>query len=146
MSVLDEADAYASPATASTFPEDPDARRIEPDPECVTDPDFGAGPGPAAGVTAIVWATGFAVDYSWLKVDAFDEKRRGRSTSVASRPNPGSISSGFPWLSRRGSSFIWGVWHDAKHLADHIATQRKYLTYRDDRRPASGAEPEDPAR
>jgi putative flavoprotein involved in K+ transport len=35
-----------------------------------------------------------------------------------------------PWLSRRGSSFIWGVWHDAKHLADQIATQRKYLAYR----------------
>jgi hypothetical protein len=23
------------------------------------------------------------------------------------------------------------VWHDAKHVADHIATQRKYLEYRD---------------
>jgi putative flavoprotein involved in K+ transport len=38
---------------------------------------------------------------------------------------------GLPWQSRRGSSFIWGVWHDAKHVADHIATQRKYLAYRD---------------
>ena len=36
---------------------------------------------------------------------------------------------GLPWLSRRGSSFIWGVWHDAKFLADQIATQRKYLAY-----------------
>ena len=35
-----------------------------------------------------------------------------------------------PWLSRRGSSFIWGVWHDARHLADHIATRRSYLAYR----------------
>ena len=35
------------------------------------------------------------------------------------------------WLSRRGSSFIWGVWHDAKHVAGHIATQRTYLAYRD---------------
>jgi len=24
-------------------------------------------------------------------------------------------------LSMRGSSFIWGVWEDAKYLADHIA-------------------------
>jgi putative flavoprotein involved in K+ transport len=37
---------------------------------------------------------------------------------------------GLPWLSRRASSFIWGVWHDAKYLADHIATQRSYLAYR----------------
>nr|GFC34165.1 hypothetical protein [Tanacetum cinerariifolium] len=31
---------------------------------------------------------------------------------------------GLPWQSRRGSSFIWGVWHDAKYVADHIAIQR----------------------
>jgi putative flavoprotein involved in K+ transport len=23
------------------------------------------------------------------------------------------------------------VWHDAKHIADHIATQRKYVDYHD---------------
>lgn len=36
---------------------------------------------------------------------------------------------GLPWLSRRGSSFIWGVWHDARHIADHIATRRSYLAF-----------------
>ncbi|MFP3656453.1 FAD-dependent oxidoreductase, partial [Burkholderia sp. SIMBA_052] len=39
---------------------------------------------------------------------------------------------GLPWLSRRGSAFIWGVWHDAKHIADHIVTQRKDLAYYDE--------------
>jgi putative flavoprotein involved in K+ transport len=34
-----------------------------------------------------------------------------------------------PWQSRRGSAFIWGVWHDAKYLADHIARQQTYLNY-----------------
>ena len=33
------------------------------------------------------------------------------------------------YFCRRASSFIWGVWHDAGFLADHIATQRKYLAY-----------------
>ena len=28
---------------------------------------------------------------------------------------------GLPWLSMRGSSFIWGVWEDARYLASHIA-------------------------
>ena len=37
---------------------------------------------------------------------------------------------GLPWLSRRGSSFIWGVWHDARHVADQIAIQRAYHGYR----------------
>jgi len=48
---------------------------------------------------------------------------------------------GLPWLSRRGSSFIWGVWHDAKYIADHIATQRNYLSYRDARQRQQAAEP-----
>ena len=58
-------------------------------------------------------------------------RRASRSISVAYRRSPASISLVLPWLSRRGSSFIWGVWHDAKHVADHIVTQRKYLAYRD---------------
>ena len=37
---------------------------------------------------------------------------------------PGVSFLGLPWLSRRGSSFIWGVWHDAEYLAGHIATRR----------------------
>jgi putative flavoprotein involved in K+ transport len=29
----------------------------------------------------------------------------------------------------RASSFIYGVWHDAKYIADHIAMQHGYMTY-----------------
>ena len=29
-----------------------------------------------------------------------------------------------------GIKLIWGVWHDAKYLADHITTQRGYLAYK----------------
>lgn len=36
---------------------------------------------------------------------------------------------GLPWQSRRGSSFIWGVWHDARHIAEQIAIQNKYMDY-----------------
>ena len=38
---------------------------------------------------------------------------------------PGSYFIGLPQLSRRGSTFIWSVWHDA----GHIATQRTYSAY-----------------
>src|SRR5436305_600978 len=85
-----------------------------------------------AGVASIIWATGFAPDYAWLQVDAFDERGRPRHRRGVSS-EPGVYFLGLPWLSRRGSSFIWGVWHDAKYLADHIATQRGYLAYRSDR-------------
>jgi putative flavoprotein involved in K+ transport len=126
MSLLDEADAYAA-RNGLDLPDDPEARQIEPDPECVTNPILELNL-QEAGVTSIIWATGFAADYSWLKVDAFDAQGRPRHQRGVSA-EPGIYFLGLPWLSRRASSFIWGVWHDAKHLADRIATQRKYLDY-----------------
>ncbi|WP_203338757.1 flavin-containing monooxygenase [Nocardioides limicola] len=126
LALLDEADAWVE-LNGADLPEEPEARVLGDDPVSVTDPvlelDLAA-----AGITSIVWATGFATDYSWLKVDALDESgrpahRRGVSTE------PGIYFVGLPWLSRRGSSFIWGVWHDAKHIAGHITTQRSYLAY-----------------
>ncbi len=127
LSVLDEADAYIA-RNGLDLPEEPEARRLGPMPACATTPlhqlDLAD-----AGVTTVLWATGFAVDYGWLKVDAFDAEgkpKHQRGVSV----EPGIYFLGLPWLSRRGSSFIWGVWHDAKFLADHISTQCKYLEYR----------------
>ena len=81
-----------------------------------------------AGIASIIWATGFAVDDGWLKVDAFDENGRPKHQRGVSA-EPGICFLGLPWLSRRGSSFIWGVRHKAKYLADHTATQRKYMAY-----------------
>jgi putative flavoprotein involved in K+ transport len=127
LSLLDEADAYVA-RMGLDLPQEPEARELAPLPPCVTDPrrelDLAG-----AGVSCIIWATGFAVDYGWLQVEAFDangkpDHRRGVSSE------PGVYFLGLPWLSRRGSSFIWGVWHDARYLADHIATQRRYLAYR----------------
>ncbi|SEK01023.1 flavin-containing monooxygenase [Paraburkholderia diazotrophica] len=128
LSLLDAADAYVS-RNGIELPEDPEARFIPPDPECVTHPlselDLRK-----AGVSTIIWATGYAVDFSWLHVDAFDAKGKPQHQRGVSK-EPGLYFLGLPWLSRRASSFIWGVWHDAKHIADHIVTQRKYLAYRD---------------
>ena len=127
LSILDEADAYVA-RNGLDLAEEPEARKIEPDPDCVTNPTLELNLA-EAGITSIIWATGFAVDYSWLKVDAFDENGRPKHQRGVSS-EPGVYFLGLPWLSRRGSSFIWGVWHDAKYLADHISTQRKYLAYR----------------
>ncbi len=127
LSLLDEADAYVA-RNGLELPEEPEARKREPDPDCVTDPLLALDLA-QAGIVSIIWATGFALDFGWLKVDAFDEDGRPKHQRGVS-PEPGIYFLGLPWLSRRGSSFIWGVWHDAKFLADHIATQRKYLAYR----------------
>ena len=127
LSVLDEADIYIA-RNGLDFPEEPEARVVGPDPQCVTNPISELNLA-EAGITSIVWATGFDVDYSWLNVDAFDSEgkpkhQRGVSTE------PGIYFLGLPWQSRRGSSFIWGVWHDARFLADQIVIQNQYLAYK----------------
>jgi putative flavoprotein involved in K+ transport len=126
LSILDEADAYVA-RNGLDLPQEPEARIIDPDPQCVTDPILELNLA-EAGIATIIWATGFALDYSWLKVDAFDAAGKPRHQRGVST-EPGIYFLGLPWQSRRGSSFIWGVWHDAKFLADHIVTQRKYLAY-----------------
>lgn len=120
LSLLDDADAYIA-HNALDLPEEPDARRIDPDPACVSNPILELNLRDA-GVTAIVWATGFAYDFSWLKVDTFDAKGTPLHHRGVSKV-PGIYFLGLPWLSRRASPFIWGVWHDAAYLAEQIAAR-----------------------
>ncbi|MDJ0394848.1 NAD(P)/FAD-dependent oxidoreductase [Rhodococcus sp. G-MC3] len=124
LSILDEADAYAT-RNGLDLPEEPEARLHAEDPEYLSDPltqlDL-----ESCGVTTILWATGFAVDFGWLDVDAFDEVGKPKHQRGISS-EPGVYFLGLPWQSRRGSSFIWGVWHDAKFIADQIQIQRGYL-------------------
>ena len=126
-SLLDEADAYIA-HNGLDLPEEPEARRREPDPDCVTRPvlelDLAA-----AGISTVIWATGFGVDYGWIKLDAFDDRGRPRHQRGVSVQR-GIYFLGLPWQSRRGSSFIWGVWHDAGHIAEQIAIQSKYRSYK----------------
>lgn len=124
--LLDAADAYAA-ANGLDLPAEPEARRVGPDPACMTDPiltlDLAA-----AGISTIIWATGYSQDFSWIAADTFDANGRPRHRRGVSEA-PGIYFLGLPYQSRRGSSFIWGVWHDAKFIADHIAKMRGYLAY-----------------
>ncbi|QIL71501.1 NAD(P)-binding domain-containing protein [Diaphorobacter sp. HDW4B] len=126
LGMLDAADEYIK-KNGIDLPEEPEARKRLPDPECVAHPikelDLAE-----AGITSIIWATGYKVDFSWLQVDTFDANGKPKHHRGVSY-EPGVYFLGLPWLSRRGSSFIWGVWHDAKHVADHIAKQRRYSDY-----------------
>jgi putative flavoprotein involved in K+ transport len=126
LQVLDMADAYVA-RMGLDLPQDPDARIMFPDPESLQHP-LGALNLAKEGISTIIWATGFRQDFTWLKVDGFDERgapihQRGVSTE------PDVYFLGLPWQSRRGSSFLWGVWHDAKYVADQIEIQRSYMLY-----------------
>ncbi|CUK03309.1 putative oxidoreductase CzcO [Ruegeria denitrificans] len=126
LEMLDMADAYIE-RTGIDLPEDAEAREPFADPDSLTNPltsvDFAK-----EGITTIIWATGFRQDFSWIKADAFDAKGapiHQRGVSV----EPDIYFLGLPWQSRRGSTFIWGVWHDAKYIADQISIQRAYADY-----------------
>jgi len=121
LSVLNEADVYARNHNLD-MPEEPEAKIIRPAPQCMREPllelDLAN-----AGVTSIIWATGYVLDFDWLKLDTFDDKGRpAHERGVAKIP--GLYFLGLAWLARRASPFIWGVWHDAEYLAGHIASRR----------------------
>ena len=127
LALLDAADAYVE-CNGLDLPLEPAARELVADAPCITQPlrelDLGA-----AGVTSIIWATGYAADYSWLQVDTFNDGGKPSHQRGVGK-EPGIFFVGLPWLTRRGSAFIWGVWHDARHVAEQIAIQRKYQQYR----------------
>jgi putative flavoprotein involved in K+ transport len=103
------------------MPEDQGARVMERDPPWLVEPlrhlDFHA-----AGIGAVIWATGYAFDFGWIHVPVLDARgepihRRG-ITDV-----PGMYFLGLQWLSKMSSSFLSGVGDDAARLADHIAAR-----------------------
>jgi putative flavoprotein involved in K+ transport len=103
-------------------PDDVAARVILPDPACVTAPlqklDLAA-----ENIHAVIWATGYGVDFGWIDIPVFDANgeplHRGGITAV-----DGLYFLGLQWLSRMKSSFLSGVGDDAAALADHIAARR----------------------
>lgn len=121
------ADAYVE-RTGIDLPEEPEARNTFPDPDCLTNPirelELAK-----EGITSIVWATGFRQDFSWMDVDTFDERGAPKHQRGVSN-EPGIFFLGLPWQSRRGSTFLWGVWHDAKHVADQISIKQAYMAYK----------------
>lgn len=125
--MLDAADAYVL-ASGLDLPLEPEARKAWPEPSCLSNPLRSLNLADE-NVTTIIWATGYKQDFSWLKVDAFDEKGAPIHQRGVSK-EPGVYFLGLPWQSRRGSTFLWGVWHDAKFVADQIAIQRAYADYK----------------
>ncbi|MSP03332.1 MAG: FAD-dependent oxidoreductase [Acetobacteraceae bacterium] len=118
LAFLDASDAFAT-RLGLDLPDEPEARIIQPDPPCVTDPILEVSLRDA-GIGSIVWATGYALDFGWLDVPVCDARgaplhRRG-VTAV-----PGLYFLGLAWLSKRTSSFICGVGEDAAWLAERIA-------------------------
>jgi putative flavoprotein involved in K+ transport len=70
---------------------------------------------------AVIWATGFALDHSFVQLPVFDEDGRlvhQRGVTAA----PGLYFLGLPWQHTRGSALLGWVKNDAAHVAAQIAT------------------------
>lgn len=80
---------------------------------------------PFSGITSIIWASGFKRDYSWLDLDIFEEDGAPIHDFGLSK-EPGIYFLGLPFQTRRRSSFLFGVWYDAKYVATHIAMMQSY--------------------
>lgn len=103
LALLDAADAYIA-RNGLDLPLEPEARHLLPDPQCMTQPILELDL-VAAGVTSVIWATGYSVDYSWLKVDALgaDGKPRHQRGVPASRACISSACPGCHVEARRSS-------------------------------------------
>ena len=76
----------------------------------------------AAGITSVIWATGFTFDYSLVQLsvtdaDGFPLQERGVTAY------PGLYFLGMPYLHKQKSGLLWGVGEDADYLADHIVAR-----------------------
>jgi putative flavoprotein involved in K+ transport len=125
---LDLVDAHVE-RNSIDLPADPAARAVLPDPSCLAEPiqqlDLRA-----AGIGAVVWATGYRFDFDWIDLPVLNAEgapvHRGGLTSI-----PGLYFLGLPWLSKMNSSFLSGVGEDAAWLATHCRSRlEKYSSAR----------------
>ena len=71
-------------------------------------------------VDAVIWATGYRPDYSWIKLPIFDEDGRLRHRRGVTDV-PGLYFLGLTWQHTRGSALIGWVKDDAEFIAERIA-------------------------
>ena len=72
-------------------------------------------------VKAIIWATGYRPDYSWLEVPVLDRKGRLRHDGGVVSP-PGMYLMGTQFMRRRKSALIDGAGDDARDLSAHLVS------------------------
>lgn len=72
-----------------------------------------------AGISCVIWCTGFDANWDWLKAAVFDEQGQLLHRNGISKI-PGLYFVGFPWLSKRKSGTLYGISEDAGRIVEHI--------------------------
>jgi putative flavoprotein involved in K+ transport len=72
-----------------------------------------------AGITTVIWATGFKFDFSWIDAPVFDASGYP-VTDRGVTEVPGLYFIGLNWMHKRKSGILFGVNEDATYLARRI--------------------------
>jgi putative flavoprotein involved in K+ transport len=77
---------------------------------------------PAREISAIVWATGYELDFGWIQLPVLDEhgypvQRQGVTAEA------GLYFLGLHWMHTRKSGIILGAGRDACHVVDHLTAR-----------------------
>jgi putative flavoprotein involved in K+ transport len=75
--------------------------------------------GSELALDAVIWATGYRPDYSWIRLPVFDDGRLRHRRGVTDLP--GLCFLGLTWQYTRGSALIGWVREDAEFIAERIA-------------------------
>jgi putative flavoprotein involved in K+ transport len=75
-------------------------------------------------VDAVIWATGYRSEYSWIRLPIFDDDGRLRHRRGVT-DMPGLYFLGLTWQYTRGSALIGWVKDDAKFIAERIAAYQE---------------------
>jgi putative flavoprotein involved in K+ transport len=70
-------------------------------------------------VDAVIWATGFSLDHSWIKLPIVDQDGTARHRRGVT-DLPGLYFLGLPWQHTRGSALLGWVKEDAEYIAGRI--------------------------
>jgi len=71
-------------------------------------------------VENVVWCTGFATDYGWIRVPVLDTRGRPVHHRGVAAAAPGLYFAGLPFQSSLASHLVGGVGADARHITDQI--------------------------
>jgi putative flavoprotein involved in K+ transport len=78
--------------------------------------------GSELALDAVIWATGYRPDYSWIRLPVFDDGRLRHRRGVTEVP--GLLFLGLTWQYTRGSALIGWVRDDAEFIAERIAADQ----------------------
>ena len=78
--------------------------------------------GATAAIDAVVWATGYTTNHSWIDVPEATDRHSHLVHKRGVTPAPGLYTLGLTWQHTRGSALLGWVGADAAYLADQITS------------------------